>query len=281
MRNLINHIVYYYNAWENDNHVIPIKSLVYQIINDFPQKRRKALDESTQITLNFKEFIKSISHNLIDLDKIEKFKDLIDNIYTIEEQKKALNSLLNSICPDDKKLVIIIDELDRCNPKFAVDVIETIKHFFDNDKLIFILVSNNEQLSHTFSKFYGEKFDGYGYLNKIYDLIISLENVDQSKYIKEVLNKYIDSVPSETMLLTLCEYYNLSMREINRYIYMNDLLWKYINSYDSLRESALLKFVFIPYCLMLKIKNIKRFNEFICGKDIEDFISIMNVKKKY
>lgn len=275
-----NHIVYYYNAWENDNHIEPIKSIIYKIINDFPKEKAQTIDGNIQIPLNFKEFLKSISSNLIDIDKVESFKDLVANIYTVEEQKKALNNLLNSICPDDKKLVIIVDELDRCNPKFAVDIIETIKHFFDNDKLIFIVVSNNEQLSHTFSKFYGEKFDGYGYLNKIYDLIISLENIDPSKYIKDILNKYMNSDFDNIMILSLCEYYNLSMREINRYIYMIDLLEKYYNNYDSLREKALLKFVFIPYCLALKIKNVKIFNEFTGGRNIEDFILIMNSKKE-
>lgn len=273
-----NHIVYYYNAWENDNHIEPIKSIIYKIINDYPKEKAQTFDGNIQIPFNFKEFLKSISSNLIDIDKIESFKDLVDSIYTVEEQKKALNNLLNSIFPEDKKIVMIIDELDRCNPKFAVNIIETIKHFFDNDKLVFIVVSNNEQLSHTFSKFYGEKFDGYGYLNKIYDLIISLGNIDPSKYINDVLAKYINSNYNNIMLKSLCEYYNFSMREINRYVYTMDLLADYYNDFDSFRENALLKFVFVPYCLALKVKNAKIFNEFISGRNIENFISIMKSK---
>ena len=34
------HFVYYYNAWENDNHIEPIKSIVYKIINDFFQSKK-------------------------------------------------------------------------------------------------------------------------------------------------------------------------------------------------------------------------------------------------
>lgn len=273
-----NHIVYYYNAWENDNHIDPLKSIIYKIINDYPTEQAQTFDGNIQIPLNFKEFFKSISQNLIDFDKVESFKDLVANIYTVEEQKEALNNLLNSILPENKKIVMIIDELDRCNPRFAVNIIETIKHFFNNNNLIFIVVSNNEQLAHTVSKFYGEKFDGYGYLNKIYDLIINLENVDASKYIREILSIYMDGSYNNQVLNALCEYYNLSMREINRYIYTMDLLAEYYNNYDSFRENALLKYAFIPYCLALKIKNGKLFNEFVSGKNIEDFILIMKEK---
>lgn len=273
------HIVYYYNAWENDNHIDPLKSIIYKIINDYPKEQSQTLDGNIQIPLNFKEFLKSISQNLIDIDKVESFKDLVANIYTVEEQKEALNNLLKSILPEDKKIVMIIDELDRCNPKFAVNTIETIKHFFNNDNLIFIVVSNNEQLSHTVSKFYGEKFDGYSYLNKIYDLIISLDNVDVGKYLHDILSVYIDGGYSNMVMKALCEYYNFSMREINRYIYTMDLLSDYYNNFDSFRENALLKYVFIPYCLALKIKDGKLFNEFISGKNINHFIQIMKTKK--
>lgn len=273
-----NHIVYYYNAWENDNHIDPLKSIIYKIINDYPTEQAQTFDGNIQIPLNFKEFFKSISQNLIDIDKVESFKDLVANIYTVEEQKEALNNLLNSILPENKKIVMIIDELDRCNPRFAVNIIETIKHFFNNNNLIFIVVSNNEQLAHTVSKFYGEKFDGYGYLNKIYDLIINLENVDASKYIREILSIYMDGSYNNQVLNALCEYYNFSMREINRYMYTMDLLAEYYDNYDSFRENALLKYAFIPYCLALKIKNGKLFNEFVSGRNIDDFILIMKEK---
>lgn len=273
-----NHIVYYYNAWENDNHIDPLKSIIYKIINDYPTEQAQTFDGNIQIPLNFKEFFKSISQNLIDIDKVESFKDLVANIYTVEEQKEALNNLLNSILPENKKIVMIIDELDRCNPRFAVNIIETIKHFFYNNNLIFIVVSNNEQLAHTVSKFYGEKFDGYGYLNKIYDLIINLENIDASKYIREILSIYMDGSYNNQVVNTLCEYYNFSMREINRYMYTMNLLAEYYDNYDSFRENALLKYAFIPYCLALKIKNGKLFNDFVSGRNIDDFILIMKEK---
>ena len=273
------YIVYYYNAWENDNHEDPLKSIIFKIVNDFPKEQNQIFDETVQLPLDFKKFIKSISCDLINIDKVKSYKDLVESIYTVEEQKKALNNLLNNIIPNDKKIVMIIDELDRCNPNFAVKLIETIKHFFNNNNLIFILASNNEQLACTISKFYGEKFDGYGYLNKIYDLIFTLENIDPNTYIDDILSVYLGDTWSVSVIKSLCEYYNFSMREINRYIYIMDLLSDYYNSFDSFSENSLLKYVFVPYCLALKIRSVKIFNEFISGRNIDDFISIIKKEK--
>ncbi len=274
------HFIYYYNAWENDNHIDPLNSIIYKIINDFPREKAQTADGNIQIPLNFKAFMKTISKDLFDIDKVQSYDDLVKNIHTIEEQKKALNVLLDSIIPNGKKIIIIIDELDRCNPNYAVKVIETIKHFFDNKNLIFLVVSNNEQLAHTVSKFYGEKFDGYGYLNKIYDLIISLENVDVNKYLNNVLLIYNDSSYISVMIRELCNYYSFSMRQINRYLYTMDLLNDYFDSYDSFGNDLVLKYIFIPYCLALKINSGEKFNKFISGRDIEEFILVMKSKKE-
>lgn len=110
--------------------------------------------------------------------------------------------------------------------------------------------------------------------------VVNITLVDAYTNLTSIGNNYkINSlffIGTNQKLLT---YYNISMREMNKYLYMIDLLFKYYNDYDSLREKGLLKFVLIPYCLALKIKNIKIFNEFISGRNIEDFISIMKLRE--
>jgi hypothetical protein len=273
------HIVYYYNAWENDNHIDPIKSLIFKIINDYPKEEKQTIDGNVQIPLNFKEFMKSISLNALDLDQVKDYQSLVDNIYTVEEKRTALNNLLNNIIHNNKKIVIIIDELDRCNPKYAIDVIEAIKHFYNNDKIIFLVVSNNTELSYAISNFYGKKFNGYGYLNKIYDLIINLENIDTKLYLNSVLSKSTEDRFTNIMTYSLCRTFSFSMREINRYVYFMEILDNYFTMHDGFRDNYLLKYVFVPYCIALKIKKGEDFNRFIEGKNIDDFIEIMNSDK--
>lgn len=86
--------------------------------------------------------------------------------------------ILNDIVTEEaQKLVIFIDELDRCRPTFAIETLERIKHYFDDERIIFVVSVNKEQLIHTISKFYGASFDATAYLNKFFDMNIYLPEI--------------------------------------------------------------------------------------------------------
>jgi hypothetical protein len=70
-------------------------------------------------------------------------------------------------------LVIIIDELDRCRPSFALDLIEKIKHFFSVQGVIFILSASLRQLEAAVTFSYGN-IDAHAYLEKFYHMRILL-----------------------------------------------------------------------------------------------------------
>ncbi|WP_410968017.1 P-loop NTPase fold protein, partial [Salmonella sp. SAL04281] len=73
------------------------------------------------------------------------------------ESEKNINSLKSCIedISNKQKIVIIIDELDRCKPSFSTNIIETIKHIFDINNVFFILVTNTEQLKASINHIYG------------------------------------------------------------------------------------------------------------------------------
>ena len=102
-------------------------------------------------------------------ENLNSFEDLANSIITVEEKQQALNKLFNKIINSDERVLLIVDELDRCRPSYAVELLEALKHFYNNSKLSILVVTNNRQLSYTIKKYYGNDFDGYGYLNKIYD----------------------------------------------------------------------------------------------------------------
>lgn len=94
--------------------------------------------------------------------------------------RKALTDLSRALSPPndpaepDKEpnpLVFIIDELDRCRPTFALEILEKIKHFFSVEGVIFVLVSSLEQLEKSVRFAYGN-VDARTYLEKFYQLRI-------------------------------------------------------------------------------------------------------------
>lgn len=82
--------------------------------------------------------LKDLAKNYVDKRLEERARVDLE----LQEFKKALSSCVEST----GKLVFIIDELDRCKPPFAVEVLETIKHFFDVDGMVFLLAMNRNQL---------------------------------------------------------------------------------------------------------------------------------------
>ena len=66
---------------------------------------------------------------------------------TILEFKKQMAELVASFKPEYKKpLFVLVDELDRCRPPYAVALLERVKHLFDVDDVVFIMATDTEQL---------------------------------------------------------------------------------------------------------------------------------------
>ncbi len=129
-------------------------------------------------------------------------------------------------------LVIIIDELDRCKPTYAVELIEKVKHLFSVKNVVFVLVMNRQQLECAVRSIYGSEIDAHTYLQKFINVETSLPKVTQSNYYNDV-DKYCERLFNLHELTTwgdeqnihesitcLAKYYNLSLRQLER-VYTN------------------------------------------------------------
>lgn len=95
---------------------------------------------------------------------IEKFK--IELGKAAAEIKAAINL----------PLTIVVDELDRCRPNFAVEILEAIKHLFDVPNVFFVLSIDKTALAAAISGVYGESYNGEAYLDRFIDVELSLPN---------------------------------------------------------------------------------------------------------
>jgi hypothetical protein len=71
-------------------------------------------------------------------------------------------------------VIVLVDELDRCRPSFAVHVLERIKHFFDVSNVVFVLLMSRLQLEAAIKGIYGTGVDSSAYLQKFLTLTLSL-----------------------------------------------------------------------------------------------------------
>lgn len=277
-------LVVYYNAWENDYHTNVFESIIYNILDKYPNLKNQShnfKDVRNIIGAFIRDFILHSSKGLFDIDnlnKMENFESLSKNIKTIEERIDDFNVLIDELLGNKQRLILIVDELDRCKPTFAVEVLEVLKHFYSNNKITIIVSTNNLELSNTIRKYYGNGFDGYGYLNKFYDFIISLDIQDIKLYIQRKYHKLIDTHIFDDMSYLVMDYFNFSLRECNKYMIIYNILDNYFKKQYSFNKNINYVYtsVFLPLALGLKIDDVNRYDKFINkqGKDIiNDFLN--------
>ncbi|MBH0090307.1 P-loop NTPase fold protein [Pseudoalteromonas sp. NSLLW218] len=124
--------------------------------------------------------------------------------YVVDHPVKNMNTITNSY-----PAFIFIDELDRCKPTYAVEMLEAIKHVFDIPGLVFIVATNTMQLSHTVKAVYGSKFDAEIYLSRFFD----------NKY-------YLRSKVSEELLLN---HHSKVTYDLKNLVERGIILFPYIN----------------------------------------------------
>lgn len=288
IKNINLHLAVYYNAWENDNQKSPLLSLIYEII-----KVAKIDTNKTDISINKEKIIKDglsaiVKHfSGIDIKELLKCveteaKDIFKEIKGQKSIKEQVDNILNNLLLEHgERLVIFIDELDRCRPTFAVELLEQIKHYFDNDKITFVFSTNIKQLQYTIKKYYGEAFEAKRYLDKFFDLTISLNEINVIEYFNFV-NENSRGDMYDYVCKEIVKEYNFTLRDVIKFVQINKIcienLRKTKNEYlyfDEIIIRYVLTYV-LPIVIGLKIKRYDQYEDFITGKDSTPLITILS-----
>lgn len=115
-------------------------------------------------------------------ERIERFKS---GQKAVEDMKQSLRAVVAAVQEVGLRLpiTIIVDELDRCRPTYAIKVLEEIKHLFDVEGVAFILGMHGQQLAHSVQAAYGSSFNGQAYLRRFFNRTYSLQDAGLSSLI--------------------------------------------------------------------------------------------------
>ncbi|MBW4966160.1 KAP family NTPase [Pseudoalteromonas sp. CR1] len=141
---------------------------------------------------DFSPAVKALAQNLI--------KDHEAKNKSIEVIKSKLADWVSKFEKQEGKslpIFIFIDELDRCRPSYAVEMLETIKHIFDVKGIVFVVATDTEQLQHTIKSIYGEGFDAKIYLGRFFNSRYSLKR----PVLKDFLSVHSDRTKFESAYL--------------------------------------------------------------------------------
>ena len=268
----------YFDAWKNDSNIDPIVSLSKSIATT---------------TFNIKTKAKSVAFKAgeqlvrIAVEKIAKIDigSILDIFQTEENTEAEFKKELASLIPKDGRLVIFIDELDRCRPVYAVKLLERVQHFFDNEKITFVFAVNLYELKNTIQKLYGSNFNGDRYLDRFFDFVMSIPELDLESYYQNIANSMNINTDFPEYYKELETKFDFSARERGHFENrVNTAIYK--TRYK--RENDLLLYGFqvidlfvIPYLIALKMVDGKRYDDFISNDNGTDFINFLSVNKTF
>ena len=109
---------------------------------------------------------------------------------SVKEFKQTLGDMAAALAEsqEGRPVVLLIDELDRCRPTYAVELLEVAKHLFSVDHVVFVLAVNRLELAHSIEALYGNRFDAQGYLRRFFDVDFRLPEVDRVRFIDTILD---------------------------------------------------------------------------------------------
>lgn len=180
----------YYNAWENDfekDVLVALIAEMQELEDEAKEAFKSVLDKAAPLTVKILPALaKSIAGKYIGDDFVKELvngfaevtsEGLKNEIQVYTDRKKSLKDFRNSLekfaaeASPDKPLIFFIDELDRCRPNYAVEVLETVKHLFSVKGIVFVISIDKEQLAHAVKGVYGsESIDANEYLRRFIDL---------------------------------------------------------------------------------------------------------------
>lgn len=271
----------YFDAWQQDNNIDPIISIVYEIAKqlgtvNLPVANGRLVELLSAIIDAFSgRSIKEIADSLKGEDPLSKFKDQ-------EDVHKQIETFLNEL-PKERgnKVLIFIDELDRCKPTYAVRLLEQIKHYLCNERIVFIFSINTGELQHTVGNYYGSGFDSSRYLDRFFDLRFSLPPADLNYYYDSINFNSNDTI--EIICKRIINVYKFELREIMRfYTGIKIALGKFVKmgegqdwAFRTEKWKEIILIYVVPIVIGLRIVDASEYYAFIEGKDSRPFHDVL------
>ena len=233
-----------------------LKQNTADLVEEF-QQIRNGNQDANSLAETVTDAATTIASYTIDATVEALLKEQIEAEKNLETLRACLKRLAAA-----KPIILFIDELDRCRPDYAVDMLEVIKHVFDVENVKIVLVTNTKQLCAAINHRYGMEVDAQKYLDKFLkysfalpDKVVAPFGMRQALVSVEYFKQLIQNSRMASELQALIDEHNLTIKFISDMIERNGLslreterLVRFLEIYHSL--SGLLNKVIWPYAFL-------------------------------
>ncbi len=180
----------YFNAWEDDFNDDPLLAIIGQLSEYFDEGPLREIARGVAGALGHVLVKRVTGASPDDLTPDSLLNDYREGLQTKNAVKDRLEELGKKVRDDTgQPLVFIIDELDRCRPTFAIELLERVKHIFDVPNIVFVFGINRGELVKSLESVYGE-IDAGTYLRRFFDMEFTLPEADPTSFCQHLLAKY-------------------------------------------------------------------------------------------
>lgn len=228
------------------------------LFSDISEELNELGIDASDLTDSLKETFTSMTEQKRKVEGVHDFKK------TLVELSKAYLEVHS-----DKKgpIYVLIDELDRCRPTYAIEVIESVKHFFNTENFVFVLATDTEQLQHSIKAVYGEGFNSASYLSRFFDRSATLSAPTLKQFIEIELTSIVGPIPGEyehfELISDIITWHGItSLREVKKIFNDVEVACSQRKSYRILPIIVLsiLRHRYLQYYLVLKARNVSPYN---------------------
>lgn len=246
-----------FNAWRYEQQTGILIPLISRLIKLAKFEETKIKKISSIITLALTNvLLKASTANMVDLHDLASFEEYADENFSkyakyvdnVEKTRDDFHEIISGIIKQEnkqkksiEKIVIFIDELDRCNPENALRLLESIRNHFDVADCIFVILVDDEILASYIDKKYEDtKMNGHMYLEKIINTKFSVPIITEPK-LQSLFAKI--KLPLKlggdfSIFLGVAKFYN--PRKISKVIEKTKILFERIEDFEDIKMSATL-----------------------------------------
>ena len=271
----------YFNAWEDDFCDDPLLAIIGQLSEHFKAGKLGVIARGLgNIALPIlTSRLTGVAFKARDLKPDNLLSDYRKQRETKEKVSERLAQLATKVRETTgQPLVFIIDELDRCRPTFAIELLERVKHIFDVENIVFVFGINRAELTKSLQSVYGE-IDADVYLRRFFDMEFILQDAGPVQFCAHLVKEYrLDSffaemsqsegnsihsdefrTVSDALPLTLGQM-GLSLRDIDYCIRMVSLVGRGLQKGHTIFPEVLALLVAV------KISNSQLYQRFVQGE---------------
>ncbi len=275
----------YFNAWEADSVDNAALSLLGELYGFLKGKGDGYIREQVaSLSESFSKLLKISNISRVIAKKVEENSGIditsatthcLDAYADSVEERKTLRKTLAEIstavhASHGKPFVFIVDELDRCRPLFAIEILEATKHIFNVPNCIFVLGIDRSQLEHSIRSVYGD-IDAAKYLERFFDFEMKLSCPEVEVYFNHLYRTYIPNNSNgpeyltpgnkdgkfRLALLHICQYFSLNLREL-------EIVFKTYIAVSCFLEIHLCKFpILLAIMIVVRLKEPEKYVLFV------------------